>query len=260
MSQDWTPELRRLFAELLVGLSRHTKVAWWGAMDNGFYAGTVIGAHQSVINLFKATGLTYDTPDEDIDLDAVRRGEQPRSGYPEAIEAILPFPDDVIRGFFENTPDLLNLSVHELLSSYFGLVCEFGEPLLSSSTSSFSPPKEFIREMEVFVENGFARKENGEYRWTMKVHPAFMANGLWNTQGVHRDESRRKEAEEFFASHFDQKSLTVAQKICAEHGRLMAAEALDVMHEQRTGRRTDKFLSSLIFDAGWFDPFARSQS
>lgn len=260
MDFKWTPGLRQLYAELFVGLSRHAKRTWGDPMENGLYAGPIVGACQRVIDVFKSFGLTYDTVDEPIDIHEVKSGCMPLDRYPNSINGILPFSDEVIRGYFANTDNTPSKHAPNLLRTYIEFACEYCDPSLSSSTTEFKIHSWFDGDMKALVLNGYSVGLHGRYLWTSKMKPTFFACGLWNKDGIHRREERTQFANEFFAMHFDGKSIALAKNICAKYGSLQAAEALDTMYQKVNGDRTGQFLASLIYEAGWFDPFAQEES
>lgn len=259
MDFKWTPNLRRLYAELFVGLSHHSKRVWDAPMANGMYVGAPISAFGSVINIFKSFGLTYDTVDDPIDLNDVKSGFMPQERYPDSINGILPFNDDVIRGYFAKTDITPSEYAPNLLSTYINFVCAYADPSLSSSTTEFDIHSAYKSEMSALILNGYAAEAHGRYHWTPMMQSTFFECGFWNEDGIHRDEESKQFANKFFETHFDAKSLSLAKKICAQYGRLQAAEALEITHERKHGERTDKFLCELMYDAGWFDPFANDK-
>ena len=86
-------------------------------------------------------------------------------------------PADIRARLAGGIPDGADLS--DLVTSYIGLACDYGQTWLPSTRDPFEPPDWALAALEVLCAAGYLDREGTRMLWTDKIGPAMIRWRFW---------------------------------------------------------------------------------
>ncbi|MFK7814934.1 MAG: hypothetical protein AB8B92_01220 [Gammaproteobacteria bacterium] len=185
MSQNWSLPERKLVSELCVGMARNMSDVLTIA-EGEYYWHMATSCFEKGCNILWKLGVA---------VGATESGEADITFQEEIAEQVFPSrykflsPNEIRSKILDGVYPASLTTTEEIISSYLGVVCDYGpnELLLSASRAEFKPQEVYLKEIDALVNMGYLERHGSNVMWTDKISIAMKNNYFWDEGGSSSD-------------------------------------------------------------------------
>ena len=232
MSKNWSLPERKLIAELCVGMARNMSGVLTSAKDGYYWHMATACFEQGCIMLWKL----------DVAVGATQSGESDIQFVEDISKKVKPssykfLSSDQIRKKVLESLYPVCPSTEEIISSYLGVVCDYGatELLLPTTREEFKPQKMYLKELDALANMGYLERRDSNFIWTDKITPAMEANYFWNESGSNNDDVQKKDITQECIRLLDQTPKHTKLVLAKEAKQLSQLKFMLLLHDQFDG-------------------------